>query len=288
VLLDPVIVVDHAGLVIAVVLAVIVGKGLITVMIALAFPYPARTALFAGAGLAQIGEFSFIIAQSGFDAELLQESTYNVILVAAVISISVNPLTFKGIPFWERLFQRLDPFWAWANRQGPIPTDPPRQHNHVIIAGYGRVGELTGHSLLQLELPYTVIEADFERVRRLTGANIAAIWGDSSNAEVLKLAGIERCRLMAVCVPDESTCLLTVAAARKLNESVPIIVRARHGDEIPILRELGANHIVVPEYEGGIELMRQSLVSLGFDMDQAGQYADAIRDIHYGEGHAEF
>lgn len=284
-LLDPNIVVDHFGFVVAVVLAVIVGKGLLTVLIALAFPYPARTALITGAGLAQVGEFSFIIAQEGLNTGLLQESTYNVILVAAVISISVNPLTFRGIPAWETFFQRFGKFWVWADRQGPLPEMPLSVRNHVVIAGYGRVGELTGHSLAQLEIPYIVIEADIDRVRRLTNAKVGAIWGDAANVETLKLAGVERCRLVAICVPDESTCLLTTASVRKLNESVPIIVRARHGDEIPILRGLGANHIVVPEYEGGIELMRQSLVALGFDTDQALQYADAIRDIHYGEGH---
>ena len=269
-------------------LAVIVGKGLVTMAIALAFPYPARTALIAGAGLAQVGEFSFIIAQEGLNTGLLQSSTYNVILVAAVISISVNPLTFRAIPALERFFQGFGGLWNWADRQGPVPERPLSVRNHVVIAGYGRVGELTGHSLAQLEIPFIVIEADIERVRRSMSARIGAIWGDAANMETLKLAGVDRCRLVAVCVPDESTCMLTTAAIRKLNETVPIIVRARHGDEIPTLRTLGANLVVVPEYEGGIELMRQSLVALGFDTEQALQYADAIRDIHYGEGHDSF
>ena len=158
----------------------------------------------------------------------------------------------------------------------------PILQDHVVIAGYGRVGQLTGHALGQLEVPFNVIEADLELVRRLNNAKIPAIWGDAASAEVLRLAGVTRSRLVVVCVPDESTSLLTVANARKLNPAVPIIVRARDADEIPIMRSLGAAEVVVPEYEGGLELMRQALVALGFDSEEALHYSHAVRDIHYG------
>ncbi len=280
-LLDPAVFRDHLGLVVAASVTVIVGKGLMTAGFVAAFPYPARTALVVGAGLAQVGEFSFIIARQGLDSGLIAESTYNVVLAAAVVSITLNPLTFSGIPAWERVLRTVGPLWKWADRRGPIPVAPILQ-DHVVIAGYGRVGQLTGHALGQLDVPFNVIEADLELVRRLNNANIPAIWGDAASAEVLALAGVTRSRLVVVCVPDESTSLLTVANARKLNPAVPIIVRARDADEIPIMRSLGAAEVVVPEYEGGLELMRQALVALGFDSEEALHYSHAVRDIHYG------
>jgi len=86
-----------------------------------------------------------------------------------------------------------------------------------------------------------------------------------------------------VCVPDETSSLLAITNARKLNPTVPIVVRARDADEIALIRSLGVKDIVVPEYEGGLELMRQVLVALGFDSEEALHFSHAIRDIHYGD-----
>ncbi len=280
-IVDPGIVIDNFWLVVVVTFIVIVVKGLTTVFIAATFPYSVHTALITGAGLAQIGEFSFIIAKEGMDAGLVAESTYNVVLAAAVISIVLNPLTFRGIPLWERYLKKNGPVWRWADRQGPPPEEPPQLSSHVIIAGYGRVGQLTGHSLNQLGMSFIVIDTDLDLVRKLNQARIPAIWGDAASSDVLILANIQRARLMAVCVPDASSSMLLVAAGRKLNPGMPIIVRARDSDEIPILKELGANEIVVPEYEGGLELMRLALTTLGFDPEEALHYSLAVRDIHY-------
>jgi len=281
-LLDPAVLRDHPGLVAAAVAVVIVGKGLITAMLAANFPYPAHTALVAGAGLAQIGEFSFIIARQGLDSGLIAESTYNVVLATAVVSITLNPITFGGIAAWERLLRTAGPVWKWADRQGSVP-ESKELSRHVVVAGYGRVGQLTGHSLGQLGIPFNVIDADLELVRRLNHAQIPAIWGDAASAEVLAMAGLARARLVAVCVPDETSSLLAITNARKLNPTVPIVVRARDADEIALIRSLGVKDIVVPEYEGGLELMRQVLVALGFDSEEALHFSHAIRDIHYGD-----
>jgi len=281
-LLDPAVVVDHPALVVAACATVVVGKGLITAALAAGFPYPARTALVAGAGLAQVGEFSFVIAREGLNNGLIAASTYNVVLATAVVSITLTPVTFGGISMWERLLRATGPLWRWADQQGPVPA-PQLLAHHVVVAGYGRVGQLTGHSLSQLGIPFNVIDVDLELVRRLNHAGVPAIWGDAASAEVLTTAGVSRARLVAVCVPDESSGLLAVANARKQSATVRIVVRARDAEEIPVMRSLGADDVVVPEYEGGLELMRQTLLALGFDSEEALHYSHAVRDIHYGD-----
>ena len=284
-LVDPAVVRDHPGLVVAACVVAIPLKGLASAAIAAAFPYPARTAIFVGAGLAQAGEFSFIISREGLDQGLLAESTYDVVLAAAVVSIMLNPVIFGVVPRAEKSLRKLGGFWRWADRQGSVPATE-EMRDHVVIAGYGRVGALLGHSLAQLGIPFTVIDLDLDLVlvRRLSGAGISAIWGDSSNANVLASAGVERSLLIAVCLPDESSSLVAVANARKLNSAAPIIVRARHADEISVLRSLGAGEVVVPEYEGGLELMRQALIALGYDSEEALHLSHAVRDIHYETG----
>lgn len=281
-LFDPAVLLDHPGLVVAACATVIVVKGLVTAALAAGFPYPARTALIAGAGLAQVGEFSFVIAREGLDNGLITASTYNVVLAAAVVSITLNPIAFRGIPVWERVLRTAGPLWKLADRQGSVPV-PEALAGHVLIAGYGRVGQLTGHSLSQLGIPFNVIDVDLELVRRLNAVRIPAIWGDAASEAVLAMAGAERARLVVVCVPDESSSLLAIANARKLNPAVRIVARARHADDLPVMRSLGADDVVVPEYEGGLELMRQALIALGFESEEALHFSHAVRDIHYGE-----
>ena len=280
-LLDPAVLIDHLGLFAAMLLAVLFGNALIAFGVAALFPYPARTALTVGAGLAQLGEFSFIIADQSLGLELMSDATYNVVLAVAMVAITLNPLAFASIPLAERLLRRLPPLWRTLDRQGPLPEGTMPRSGHAVIVGYGRVGEMTGHALGGLSLPFGVIEADIGLARRLNSAGIPTIWGDAASIEVLKKAGLEGASLVVLAVPDESTTFLVLSNVRNLNPSVPIIVRARTAAEAPILLFLGATEVVIPEYEGGLEVMRRSLVTLGFDEEEVLHLSNAVRDIPY-------
>ncbi len=282
-LLEPSVVRENLGLLAVVTVAIIAGKSFIAMVVAAAFPYPARTGLTVAAGLAQIGEFSFIIAHEGLDLALISPGTYNVILAASVISITLNPLAFTLLIPGERFLRGTGPLWRLLDRQGPPPAMHAPVSEHVIVAGYGRVGELTGHALAQMQVPFVVIESNLDLARRLATARINTVWGDAANSEVLHMANAEGAKLLVISVPDESTALLAMVNARKLSPGLPIIVRARNGDEVTMLMEMGAQEVVVPEYEGGLELMRQTLMALGFDAEEALHYSHAVRDIHYGD-----
>jgi len=280
-LLDPGIVRDNLDLFAIVTAVVLFGNAAIAFVTAAVFPYSGRTALTVGAGLAQLGEFSFIIADDSLELGIMSVATYNVILAAAVASICLNPIAFRSLPALERLLSRTGRIWRFIDRQGEIPEPPLPQSGHVIIIGYGRVGELVGHALAQLDVPFAVIESDLERVRRLTTAGIAATWGDAGRHEVLDRMHVPTARAVVIAVPDESTALVATAAARDRNAAIPILVRARSGGEIGTFHLLGANEVVVPEFEGGLELMRQSLIAICNDPEEALHLSHAMRDIHY-------
>ena len=211
----------------------------------------------------------------------MSDATYNVVLAVAMVAITLNPLAFASIPLAERLLRRLPPLWRTLDRQGPLPEGTMPRSGHAVIVGYGRVGEMTGHALGGLSLPFGVIEADIGLARRLNSAGIPTIWGDAASIEVLKKAGLEGASLVVLAVPDESTTFLVLSNVRNLNPSVPIIVRARTAAEAPILLFLGATEVVIPEYEGGLEVMRRSLVTLGFDEEEVLHLSNAVRDIPY-------
>ncbi len=281
-LLDPGVIADNAGLFVTVVIAVLVGNALIAVVTAGSFAYPGRTALVVGAGLAQIGEFSFIVADEGRQQHLVNDGTYNVILGAAAVSITANPLAFASLPFLERALRSV-PF-AWRiidrRREGPDAPEMPRDA-HVVVVGYGRVGELTGHALLSLGVPFVAVDSDMDRVHRLVAAGVPALWGDAANPEALERAGVAHASLVVVAAPDAQTRLIATRNIRRINARVPLVVRGQNAEEASALRALGAQEVVVPEYEGGLELMRQALVALGYDSEEALHLSLAARDVAY-------
>jgi len=198
-----------------------------------------------------------------------------------VVSITVNPLAYMAAARLEPLLKRLGSPWTFVNRQGSVPDVDEIPEASVIIAGYGRVGELTGHALAQLGIPFVVIEANIGLVRRLRPAGINAVWGDVASPEVLSKAGIEHARALILAVPDESSALLAMANARHVSRSLPIVVRAPRSDQVQAFRALGATEVVVPAHEGGLEIMRQALVVLGYDSEEALHFSHAVRDTLY-------
>lgn len=280
-LMDPAVVRDHIGLTLAVLAVVLFGKAIIAMIVSAAFPYPARTGLVVAAGLAQVGEFSFIVAGEGVAQGLMSNATYNVVLAVAVVSIMLNPLAFGTIDRVEKLLKGRPPIWRILDRQGEPPSLAEKMHDHAVVCGFGRVGELTSHAFRQLGVPFVVVDTNLERMRRLALAGTPVVWGDCASGEILEKASVGHARIVVVATPDESSALLAVTNARRLNPAAWILVRGRSAGEIEIFRELGANEVVVPELEGGLELMRQSLVALGHDPEEALHLSLAVRDVHY-------
>jgi CPA2 family monovalent cation:H+ antiporter-2 len=266
----------------ALTLLVVAGKFIIVLLMGLLFPQPMRTFLVIAVGLSQVGEFSFILGQGGITLGLLGSNQYSLILAASLISITLNPFMYRLLPRLASALVHIPGFKKKLEGNIPLPEIDERQlKGHVVIIGYGRVGKHLVDVLELLKLPILVIEADVERIHTLNQLKIATLFGDAANSEVIMHAGLEQARAMVVTVPEETAAAMVVAAARRLNPELPLIVRAATEDGVYQLSRLGATHIVHPELEGGLEMVHHTLLQLGYPLREVHEYAEAVRRDRY-------
>jgi CPA2 family monovalent cation:H+ antiporter-2 len=278
-LVNPSYLLEHWREVAALSALIIAGKALIGAVIGFVFPYPARTGLIVGAGLSQIGEFSFIVGQTGMALGLLDATQYSLILAGAIVSITVNPFMFRLIEPTERFLKRRPAIWRWLDREGAAAPPPPEEslRGHVVIVGSGRVGHHLSEILGSLDVPRLVVDSDWNRIDALTRAHVPTLYGDAANSTILEHAALERARVLVVTVPDEAVTAIIVATARDICPHLPIIARAVTQEGARHLAELGADALVRPEFEGGLQILRNALLTLGFPPRRIQAFVDDIR-----------
>lgn len=280
-LVNPLYLIANAGHVLAVTAVVVIAKPILTALFALVFPYPALTALIVGAGRSQIGEFSFLLGTAALGLRLLNADQYSLILACAVLSIVVNPLVFRAVHPIASWLKKHPDLWARLDRHGPAPALPEQLENHVVVVGYGRVGHHIVDVLEYLKLPRLVVDAEVTRLAELEKLGVPTLFGDAANSEVLKHAGLTRARALVVTVPDEATAEVVVASARVLAPQLAIIARAGTQSGVARLAELGAQDVIHPELEGGLEIVRHTLLRLGLPPVEVQKYTDVVRRDHY-------
>jgi monovalent cation:H+ antiporter-2, CPA2 family len=281
-LVNPAFLWNNLGQVILLTLLVLLGKSIIVILMGLVFPRPARTFLVVAVGLSQIGEFSFILGQSGLTLKMLNSDQYSLILAAALLSISLNPFMYKLLPVLERVLRRIPGFWKQLESNKPLPEiDEKKLVNHVVIIGYGRAGKHMVDVLETLAVPLLVIESDSEIIELLNKKNIPTLFGDAGNSEVISHAHLNQASVLVSTVPDEVTTTMIVTAARDINPDLSIVARTAIEEGVIHLAELGANHIVQPELECGLEMIYHTLLDLGFPLQEVHQYVEAVRKDHY-------
>ncbi|HEY1408410.1 MAG TPA: cation:proton antiporter, partial [Promineifilum sp.] len=281
-LVNPAVVIANFDKVIILTLLVVIGKSLITLLLGLVLPSSARTMIVAAAGLSQIGEFSFIVGQTGVALGLLDVDQYGLILAAAVLSIMVNPLMFRAIPFAEDALKKLPALWQRMERGGPTP-EPFHEslEDHVVIIGYGRVGGHIGSVLGRIGIPFLVVEVDMSYALELQRSGIHCLFGDASNSEILLQVGLERARALVVTSENQTTTELIVSTASLIAPDLPIIARASVLERLAHLVDIGSGHVIHPELEGGLEILRYTLLLLGYSTAQIQPYLDAVRTESY-------
>lgn len=281
-LVNPGYLLENVGTILSLTGLIVIGKALLGLLLGTLFSWPVQTTFVLAAGLSQIGEFSFILGQEGLTLGLLERDQYSLILAGALLSITLNTLMFRFIKQLQPWLQRFPALWNFLDRHEPPPTQVEEQiENHVVIVGYGRVGHHIVSLLGQMDIPHLVVEADPERIEELNRRNILNLLGDAANSEVLNHAGLGRARALVVAGPNEAGSELVVAAARDLAPELPIIARATTEDGTKRLTELGAQDVIHPELEGGLEIVRHTLLQLGFPLQEIYRYTDAVRRDHY-------
>jgi CPA2 family monovalent cation:H+ antiporter-2 len=281
-LVNPGYLVNNIGPVLAITGLIVLGKALLTILLGFVLPWPARTTLVLAAGLSQIGEFSFILGQESMELGLLDSSQYSLILAGAILSIVVNTPMFRLVHPLEKWLQKFPAIWKLLDRHlPPPPLIEESIKDHVVIVGYGRVGRHIVSLMGEMGIPHVVVEADSQRVEELDRLGVPSLYGDAANSEVLTHAGLARARALVIAGPDEDASALVITAARDLAPDLPVVARATSIEGTKRLGELGAQDVIHPELEGGLEIVRHTLLQLGFPLQEIYRYTDAVRHDHY-------
>jgi monovalent cation:H+ antiporter-2, CPA2 family len=273
-LFDPTILVREPLAVLSVLAIIMVGKSLAAFIIVLAFRHPVRTALTVSASLAQIGEFSFILATLGTAVGLLPSDGRDLILAGALLSIALNPIAFGGVAPLTRWIEAHPQLLRFLERRGAEKHRVPVSgtaglRDHAIVVGYGRVGGAIGPILKQQGLPFMVIERDHLMLNAAQTQGVPTIEGDAAARGVLVQAGVEHARLVVVATPDSFLARRIVELARQLNPQIDIVARTHSHDEIKALEALGAGRVVMGERELARGMLEYSLRSLGVPRERA-------------------
>lgn len=270
-LFDPQVLIDAPFKVLGVVSIVLFGKTLAAIALVLGFRYPLNTALTVGASLAQIGEFSFILAGLGLSLGLLTMEGQNLILAGALISIALNSVLFAAIEpaqAWARARS------AWARKLDlrddplaalPMTTDRKLLSNQVVLVGYGRVGRHIAADLDKRRIPYVVADSNREVVEALRKSGKAAVSGDASDPIVLVQSHITRAAMLVVAIPDPLACRKMVDIAHKLNPDIIAVLRADSEDGASLLRREKLGEVFVSERELAIGMSRYVMSRLSSD-----------------------
>ena len=263
---------------------IIVGKSVITAASGAFFPYPARTSLVVAAGLSQIGEFTFIVGQAGLSLGLIDTDQYSLLLAGAIVSITLNPLMFKLVTPVERALKRWPALWRVLDRPRD-DTLPSREGltDHVVIVGCGRVGRHIAEALGRLQIPRLVVEEDPTRLDKVRELGVPVLYGDASSSEVLDHAALDDARAVVITLPDDAAALAVAATVRKEAPAVRIVARASTWDGARRLKAAGVNDVVRPELEGGVEIVRRTLLDLDLPVNEVQRYVDVVRQDGMGE-----
>ncbi|WP_194715647.1 YbaL family putative K(+) efflux transporter [Noviherbaspirillum soli] len=245
-LFDPSIVVREPLLVLATVAIIVVGKSLAALAIVRAFGHPASTALTIAASLAQIGEFSFILATLGVSLGLLSQTGRDLILGGAIISILLNPLLFVVL---DRLRSRKGSPHEQAHAADPAGPALPEMTGHAVLVGFGRVGHLVALALTEGAQDFVVIEDDLSVVQALRRDGVPALYGNAVAPGMMELAQVASARWLLLAIPDALEAGHVIAQARKQNPGIDIIARAHSNVERLHLEKQGANQTIMGERE---------------------------------------
>lgn len=282
-LLDPRVLLDHPLLILAMVVTVFIGKFLAGAGAVLTAGVPLRSGVLAGVALAQVGEFSFILAQEGLKEGILYRDTYNVFLAVSVITMIVTPFFIQWSPRIARRAEAIQRLHQWFPGRITHRSEAPQRKlkDHVIIVGYGLNGRNLSKVLGEFELPYVVLELRGEVVQMELGTGVPIQYGDATNPVVLRQAQIENAKVLVVATSDPFGARHIVQLARELNPTLHIVVRTRYLKELEELRQLGANEIIPEEFETSIEISTLVLQTYKIPKQMIIEKAEQIRREGY-------
>jgi CPA2 family monovalent cation:H+ antiporter-2 len=241
-----------------------------------------RLGVVLGLGLAQIGEFSFILAKAGINFKLLSPADGQIFLAASILSMIATPFLIQWAHVWAFGFEGffkdsgIDRA-ASAGASGEVPAT-----GHVVVVGYGLNGQNLARVLKEVSIPYRVLEMDPDLVRSAKAAGEPISFGDGTRPEILQQVGIQQARVLVIAISDPAATARLVFQARRLRADLYIIVRTRYVAEIDHLYRLGANQVIPEEFETSVEIFARVLQEYHVPRNVISLQVDLIRKEHYG------
>ena len=282
-LIDPAILINNFGLILGLVTLVMLGKSAIILGIVLKFGYSLKNAVIVSFGINQIGEFSFVLALAGLKLELLSQQTYSLLLGTTAITLVLTPLSLKVAPLIVDNLNK-NPLLAKLLQRFSAPKTismPEIITDHVVVAGYGRVGQVIVSILQSQGYPVLVIENSEASVQKLRMRQIPYIFGDADSELVLEKAHLETAKALAIALPDSASTRLLLKNALTIAPDLDVIARSHSNKEIDILAQMGAKEVVQPEFEAALELGNHLLKTLGAENSYIQTLINTIRTGRY-------
>jgi monovalent cation:H+ antiporter-2, CPA2 family len=282
-LIDPVFIWNNLELILGLVALIFMGKFLIVTPLVKAFRYSLKTSLIVGLGLAQIGEFSFVLASKGQVLGLVSRQVYLLILGTTAVTLLVTPFVLRLIPqlfTWAEMVPWLKRALEGADAPLEVPESLPRR-GHIVVCGYGRIGQNIVQLLQAHNQPVVVIDHSEQTIQQLREANIPYVYGNAASLHVMESAGVEQAKGMAITLPDPTSTRLCLKRALDLTPDLDVVVRAIKDKDIELLYQLGAREVVQPEFEASLELSSHLLTGLGIPLPIIQREVQQIRSSHY-------
>lgn len=285
-LFDPARLFEAPGFAVATVALVLIGKPLFAGTLMIILGCPTRNALTLALALAQIGEFSFILAAAGSRMGLLSECTGNLLVVASVLSLMLNPFMLRLAGPLETWLLRHPRLWRLLNRspgQQEDAVDAGEGHaaaidrHRAVLVGFGPVGRSLADLLLENNIEPTVIEMNHDTIKHLRTRSIPAVYGDATHAGVLKAAGMTRAATLILSAPGIPSAAEIISQARAMNPSIRILVNTSYLSELPVLETAGADEVFSGEAEVASAMCASVLRRLGADPDEVRKVGDRVR-----------
>jgi CPA2 family monovalent cation:H+ antiporter-2 len=241
-----------------------------------------RLGIVLGLSLAQIGEFSFILAKAGIGHSLLSAADEQTFLAASILSMIATPFLIQSAHgLGDRITGKMGGETRRPSGAGRT-VETPGSEGHVIIVGYGLNGHNLARVLRESGIPYQVLELDPELVRAGKAAGEPIHFGDGTRTDILEQVGISRARVLVIAISDPTATAHMVSQARRMRSDLSIIVRTRYVAEIERLYRLGANDVIPEEFETSVEIFARVLQEYHVPRNVIGLQVDLVRNEHYG------
>jgi CPA2 family monovalent cation:H+ antiporter-2 len=269
---------SHGLLILGLTLGLLLLKGSVFALLVKWRGSDGETAWRSGLALAQGGEFCFALMAQMQQNKLMPADFGGLLLAATFCSMLLTPLLLRAAPRIATYLHRKSNEEAKLEEISALNAD---LHHHVVICGYGRVGQSIGRALRNAQQPYIALDTDPVRVQEAAVDETSVHYGDSRRGELLVAVGLERARLLVIAVDQTDIALLILKEARRLNATVPILVRTRDDSQLAELKASGASAVVPEQLESSLMLVSHALIMLGLPAHQVQERADQIRHDRY-------